>query len=96
MIQAGRDLRRSLVQPPSHTRVRSEARPGCSGLHLVTVENLQGQRLHNISGHPVPLPDCPHGGNFFLIFSLNLSFQFIFIVSHLPTLSHFSEPSSVS
>ena len=31
--QAGRDLRRCLVQPPTHNRVNSEVRPGCSGLH---------------------------------------------------------------
>lgn len=81
LIQVGKDLRRSLVQPPVHRRVSCQARPGCSGFHLVKVENLQGHRLHNISRHPVPPPDCPHRVNFFLISSMNLSCFSLFSLS---------------
>lgn len=52
-------------------------------------KNLQGQRLHNISGNLVPLPDCHHEGNFYFISSLNLScftlFSLYFIFPSCPT-----------
>lgn len=35
MFQAGRDFGRPVVQPPACSRVNSEVRPGCSGLHPV-------------------------------------------------------------
>lgn len=44
--QAGRDLQRAPVQPPCQSWASWEIRSGCSGLYL---ENLRGQRLHNLS-----------------------------------------------
>lgn len=35
IIQAGRDLTKSLVQPPAQSRVSSAVTPGCSGLYPV-------------------------------------------------------------
>lgn len=35
----------------------------------LSLEKPQGWRLHNLSGQPVAVPDCPHGKKFLLISS---------------------------
>jgi len=69
MVQAGKDLR-SVVQPVAQSRDSSEVRPGWSGFVQSHLENLQEQRLLNLSGQPVPVPDHPQDvkpSSFFLI-----------------------------
>lgn len=39
----------------------------------LSLENLQGWRLYNISGQPAPMFDCPHGEKVFLISCQKLS-----------------------
>lgn len=58
--QVGRYLRKVLVQPSAQSRVNYEVKPGCSGLFLVDLENLQERRQHNLFGQPVAMPDCPN------------------------------------
>lgn len=64
IIQAGRDLRRPLVQRPAHRRVSSEVRLGCSGLHPVRAWKSPGTK----NAKPVPLPDCSFGGKSFSLY----------------------------
>jgi len=74
IIQAGRDFRRSLVQPPAQTRVTWEIRLVVQGFIHLSLKNLQGWRQHNLSGKPVPLLDCPYGESFiFFVSSPNFS-----------------------
>lgn len=70
IIQAGRDLRRSVPQPLAQSRDSSEVRPGCSGFIQSHLENLQEQRLLNLSGQPVPVPDHPQDVKAFSFFPI--------------------------
>lgn len=73
--QAGQDLRRSLVHPPTQSRASSGLRPGCPGLRLVTgLQTLHGQRWHSFPGRPAPLPHPPweHIGRSFFWTCYNL------------------------
>ena len=67
------------------------------GFIQLGLENLQGGRLHNLSGQPAPLSNCPHRGKTFpYIQSETLSFHLRTFVSHSPTLHHCEEPNSIS
>lgn len=54
VVQVGRDFRRSLIQLPVPSRVSYEV---AQGLIIHVLENLRGQRLHNVLEQLVPLPD---------------------------------------
>lgn len=56
--QAGRDLSNSLVQIPAQSRVSCELSWGFSEFISVILENLQGWKLHSLSGQPVTLCCC--------------------------------------
>ena len=62
VIQAARNLKRSPVQPlPQQAQLRAQ------GFIQLGLENLQGQRLHNLSGPPDLVPQ----------FSLEKGFPYI-------------------
>jgi len=63
IAQAGRDLRRSLLRPPAHSRSALRSDWAAQGIIQSSLEIVQGRRLDSPSGQPVPLPDCPHGEN---------------------------------
>lgn len=56
-IQVGRDVERSLVQPPAQSRVTCEI---AQVFVQAALESLQQRSLHSLSGWPPPLPACPH------------------------------------
>lgn len=79
-----RGLRRFLVQPRAQNRVICEIRTSCLGLHPVGFENLQGQRLYNLSAVGAWFV-CPDGDNCFpLCTSEPVLFELWPIVSYPP------------
>lgn len=60
------------------------------GFIPLSLENVQGWRLHNFSGQPDPILDSSHRETFINLSSLNLP-----VVSHLPT-THYCEESRSS
>lgn len=70
ILQAGKDLRRSAVQPLAQNWDSSEASPGCSGFIQPHLKNLQEHRLLDLFGQTSSISGCQ---SFFLISSLNLS-----------------------
>ena len=80
VIQVRRDPRRSLIWPPALSRVSSEVRTG--GFIPSGLENLQGQRLHSLSGQPVPVSSCRHGVKGFpYVQSEPVMFQLMSVIS---------------
>lgn len=59
IIQVQTDLRRSLVQPPTHSRPALMSDQVTLGLIQSELEKLQGWKLHNLSAQAVALLDCP-------------------------------------
>lgn len=57
------------------------------------IGNLQGQKLHNLLGQPMPLPDCVHGKTTLLTSAATLSISIH--VSCLLTFYQCDEPNSV-
>lgn len=57
--QVRRDFRMSLVQPPDKIRVEINSDQVSQGFLQLHLKNLQGQRLHNVSGKLSPMLDCP-------------------------------------
>lgn len=55
IAQNGRDLRRSLLQSPAHSRLSSEVRPDSSGFHPAGAWNPPR------TAQPAYLSNCPHG-----------------------------------
>jgi len=87
VTQAGKDLRRYLVQPPVQSRVSCEIRPGCS-VHS-GLEGLQGWKMYNLYEQPASTPVCPHGKKLFLISSWQCSHVNFCLLSHiLPPLTN--------
>lgn len=64
IVQAGRDFRRSLVQPPAQGRVSYESRLGCSGLNPVGFWKTPWMETAQVLW-AAPLFDCPHGKEVF-------------------------------
>lgn len=74
---------------PAQSRV--SLRPGCSGLYQSSLGNLQGQRLHHLSGKQVSLPGCPHeekGFPYTQYKHLVSAYTHCFSLSHHPSLYH--------
>lgn len=87
VIQAGRSLRRSLVQRPPQS-----AQLGGQGFIQLGLENLQGQRLDNLSELPDLVSDCFHWEMGFPTSSLNFSsfnsYLLCLILLPCPTVEH--------
>lgn len=64
IVQAGRDFRRSLVQPPAQGRVSYESRLGCLGLNPVGFWKTPWMETAQVLW-AAPLLDCPHGKEVF-------------------------------
>lgn len=61
----GRDLKRSLVQPPAPSGVGIRSDQAALGFIQAHLENLQRQKQHSCSEHPVSPLNYPHGGKIF-------------------------------
>lgn len=91
LAQTGRDLRRSLLRPPAHSRISSEVRPGCPGLHPV------GAWKCPKTAQPTYLSNCPHGEKISpYIQAEPLLFQLLLFVSYPPYLCDWEKPISTS
>lgn len=71
IIQAERDLRRSVGENLVQSRVRHEVRPSCSGLYTAGSWKIY-KRDYFLLGQPDPMPYWSHSGQFvFISFSLH-------------------------
>lgn len=61
MMQGGKNLRQHLAYPQAETWRDLRSGEVAWGFTQLCPENLQGQKLHNLSVQPVPAICCPYG-----------------------------------
>lgn len=93
VIQLVRDLKKYLVQPPAPSTFSHRMRPDCSGLDPVRSKpSKAGDCTNTLDNCSTSLSST--GERFFLITSLNYSFQ-ILPISHPPATHCCEEPGSI-
>lgn len=88
------DLRKSVVQPPTHSRANSEVRSGYSELCSVGYKpphTPQKWRPHSLSKPPVPLTGCPCGENVTFYIQPSLHPPLVSVYAHCPYPSHHAQ-----